>query len=304
MVNTFSPDLRGRRFLQLRPGHPAHQVVVDAVDGGVGGPVRDRRLVPPHHPAGEVPLGRPDRPAGLTVQLDREVGDAAGGDVGGHVDLAAADDAEVDHALPRRRVEALLGGRQAGVLERVRQLAEGLAVVDPAEELPDRPEVLDVVDQRGAGQRHQQGPRGTGADAAGEREDVLRALRALVLDEVGLVHDHAAEAEVTEPPPVPVEHLVVHHDDVGEPVDRLAVALHHGDRAVRRPAGRLAGPVGLDDARHDDQQRVGVRRLRGEQRLGRFAQTRLVGEQERPVAGRGRGDHLAPDAASARGRPG
>src|SRR5205814_5865328 len=107
------------------------------------------------------------------VQLDGEVGDATGGDVGGHVDLAAAHDAEVDHTLARRGGEAPVGGRQAGVLKRVHQLVEGLAVVDPAEELPDRPEVLDVVDQRGAGQRHQQGPVGTGPDAVGEREDVL-----------------------------------------------------------------------------------------------------------------------------------
>ena len=109
---------------------------------------------------------------------------------------------------------------------------------------------------------------------------------------MSLVHDHAAEAEITEPPQVAVEYLVVEHDDVGEAVDSLAVALHHGGRAVRRPAGRLTGPVDLDDVRHDDEQRVGVRRFRGEQRLGRFAQTRLVGEQERPVAGSGCGDQL------------
>ncbi len=259
---------------------------------GVGGPVRERGLVLGHHPAGEVLLGRPDRPADPSVQFDGEVGDAAGGDVGGHVDLAAAHDAEVDHALARRGVETAVGGRQAGVLERVGQLVEGLGVVDPAEELPDRPEVVDVVDQRGAGQRHQQGPRRTGPDAVGEREDALRALRGLVLDEVGLVHDHAAEVEVAEPAHVAVEHLVVEYDDIGEAVDGLAVALHHGGRAVGRPAGRLTGPVGLDDARHDDEQRVGVRCFRGEQRLGRLAQARLVGEQERPVTGRGRGDHL------------
>src|SRR3712207_7683186 len=42
-----------------------------------------------------------------------------------------------------------VGGRQAGVLERVHQRAQRLAVVDPAEELPDGAEVVDVVDQRG-----------------------------------------------------------------------------------------------------------------------------------------------------------
>ena len=81
-------------------------------------------------------------------------------------------------------------------------------------------------------------------------------------------------------------------DDVGEAVDRVAVAVDHGGRAVGRPEAGLAGPVRLDDVRHDDEQRVGVGGLRGEQRLGRLAQAGLVGEQEGPVAGRGRGDQL------------
>ena len=121
---------------------------------------------------------------------------------------------------------------------------------------------------------------------------MLRALRGLVLDEVRLVDDHAAEAEVPEPAHVAVEHLVVERRRCRRSRRHLAVALHHGGRAVRRPAARLTGPVGLDDVRHDDEQRVGVRRLRGEQRLRRLAQTRLVGEQERPVTGSGRGDQL------------
>src|ERR1035441_8731849 len=49
---------------------------------------------------------------------EEEVGDTAGADVGGHVELAAAHDAAVDHALARRGVEAPVGGRQAGVLKR------------------------------------------------------------------------------------------------------------------------------------------------------------------------------------------
>src|SRR3954465_12184826 len=73
-------------------------------------------------------------------------------------------------------VEAGGGGGQAGLLQRVHQLAERLRVVDPAQELPDRPEVLDVVDQRGPGQGHQQGPRDAGPDALGELQHVLRTL--------------------------------------------------------------------------------------------------------------------------------
>src|SRR3954453_4310959 len=194
-------------------------------------------------PAHEVALGRPDRPAGRSLELDGEIGDAAGGDVGGHVDLPAADDAPVDHAPARGRVEDGGGGGQAGLLQRVHQLADRLRVVDPAEELPDGPEVLDVVDQRGAGEGHQQRPRGARPDALGELEDVLGPLGALVLDEVRLVDDHPPEAEVAEPADVAVEHLVVDDDDVGEAVDRVAVALDDRGRAVRCPQAGLARPV-------------------------------------------------------------
>src|SRR3954471_11757457 len=49
--------------------------------------------------------------------------------------------------LPAGRVEARVGGRQAGLLEGFHQLAQRLRVVDPAEELPDGTEVVDVVDE-------------------------------------------------------------------------------------------------------------------------------------------------------------
>ncbi len=242
------------------------------------------------HPAGELLLGGADRAAGRAVQLDGEVGDPAGGDVGGDVHLAAPHDAEVDDALPCGGVEAGVGGRQTRLLECVHQDAQRLALVDPPEELPDRPEVLDVVDQRRSGERHEQRPRRAGPDALGHGEDVPRALGRRVLDEVRLVDDHAAEAQLAQPAPVAVEHLVVDDDDVGETVDGVAVALDRGRRAVRDPAGGLTEPVGLDDVGDDDQERVGVGRLGGEKGLGRLAQTRLVREQERPVAGRGRRD--------------
>jgi hypothetical protein len=86
---------------------------------------------------------------------------------------------------------------------------------------------------------------------------------------------------------VPVEHLVVDDDDVGEAVDRVTVTLDHGRDPLRRPDPGLAGPVGLDDVRYDDQQRVRVRRLGSEQCLCRLAQTGLVGQQEGAVPGRG-----------------
>ena len=64
---------------------------------------------------------------------------------------------------------------------------------------------------------------------------MLGALGGLVLDEVGLVDDHALEAELAEPSDVTVEDLVVDHDDVGEAVDVLAVAVHDGRLLGRRP---------------------------------------------------------------------
>ena len=114
----------------------------------------------------------------------------------------------------------------------------------------------------------------------------------LVLDEVRLVDDHAAEPEVAEPADVPVQELVVHDHDVREPVHPVAVAVDHGGPAERRPQPDLVRPVRLHHVGHDDQQRVGVGRLGGEQRLGGLAEPGLVGEQERAVAAGRRRDDL------------
>ena len=91
---------------------------------------------------------------------------------------------------------------------------------------------------------------------------------------------------------MPVEDLVVDHDDVGPAVDVVAVAVDHRRGASGGPDAGLAGPAGLHDVGHDDQQRVGVGGLRGQQCLGGLAQARLVGEQEGPVALGGGLDHL------------
>ena len=119
-------------------------------------------------------------------------------------------------------------------------------------------------------------------------QDVLGALGLLVLDEVGLVDHHRAEAELPQPADVAVEDLVVDDHDVGEAVDVVAVAVDHGDLAVGRPDRGLARPVGLHDVGDDGEQRERVGGLRGEQRLRGLAEARLVGEQEGAVpVGRG-----------------
>src|ERR1700760_95496 len=74
---------------------------------------------------------RIDRPAGPSSSTGRAAIRPARV-AGRHAPLGGAHDAEVDHALPGGGGEAPVGRRQAGVLERVGQLAQGLGVVDPA----------------------------------------------------------------------------------------------------------------------------------------------------------------------------
>ena len=88
--------------------------------------------------------------------------------------------------------------------------------------------------------------RGALADPVGQLEHVLRALRGLVLDEVRLVDDHPAEAEVAEPAHVTVEHLVVEHDGIGEAVDSLAGMLKRLIAKAQREKIKLARFTGFD----------------------------------------------------------
>ena len=292
-MKTFSSDVFGRLPRPLPRGHLTHEGVVDVLDDDAGVPRLQHPLIALDESAGQALLGGPDGPPGLVVDLDGDVGHAAGGQVGGHVHLASSDDAAVDDGCASGGGEATVGRCQTDLLQRPHQLTDRLGLVDPAQELPDRREVLDVVDQRCAGQGHEQRVGGPRADALGELQDVLGPLRLPVLDVVRLVDHHRAQTQLSEPAHMPVEHLVVDDDDVREAVDRVAVAVDHRRGVARRPQHGLARPVHLHHVRHDDEQRVGVRRLRGQQRLCRLAQAGLVGEQERPVPRRRGGDQPA-----------
>ena len=92
---------------------------------------------------------------------------------------------------------------------------------------------------------------------------------------------------------VPVENLVVDDHDVGERIDVVAIAVHDGRDALRRPLLDLARPVDLHDVRHDDDERIRARRLGGEQRLRGLAEARLIGEQVGAVTGPGALDEAA-----------
>ena len=130
------------------------------------------------------------------------------------------------------------------------------------------------------------------ADPLGQREDVPRALRGLVLDEVRLVDDHPAEAEVAEPAPVAVEHLVVDDDDVGETVDVspspwTAVAGRCGTQRAASRTQLVLTTLGTTTSSGKASAASAASRA-----CGGLAQTGLVGQQEGPVAGRGRRDDL------------
>ena len=176
IVKTFSPDFADfdSSSSALRDGADelVALVLVEVADAQVAR--LDERAEAADEPVAELALGGADRAAELVVELDGQVGDALGGQVGGDVDLATAHDAEVDHGAAGLGVEAVVGGREPGLLEPAEQRGRRLVAVDPAEELPDRPEVVDVVDERGAGEREQQRvAAGSGAaDAVGEREHV------------------------------------------------------------------------------------------------------------------------------------
>jgi hypothetical protein len=259
------------------------------------------RSAPPA--AGRAPLGLADRAAGLVVELDGQVGDAAGRDVGGDVDLAAADDAEVDDACGRRGRSP--GRPASGRCPRARPSAAPsgfLSSIQPRNCQMARKSSMSLISGVPVS-AISSGPHGARARIRSESSSTCcERCEVLFLMKCASSTTMPRKPKVAEPADVPVEHLVVDDDDVGEAVDRVAVAVDHGGRAVRRPEAGLAGPVGLDDVRHDDEQRVGVRRLRGEQRLRGLAQARLVGEQEGPVAGRARRPP-APGAASARRPP-
>ena len=164
--------LLGRRVLELAGRDAARQVVVDRpADRRVAARL-ERRAVAADEAACERLLRRTDRAPDGTVELDGQVRDAAGRDVRDDVDLAAAHDAHVDHRGTRGGGEAAVCRGQAGLLQRVHERTERLLVVDPPEELPDRLEVLDVVDERRPGEGHEQRTRGAQLDLLGERQHV------------------------------------------------------------------------------------------------------------------------------------
>ena len=99
--------LRRLRLLELRTGDGTDELValvlVEVADAQVAR--LDERAEAADEPVAELALGGADRAAEFVVELDGQVGDALGGQVGGDVDLAAAHDAEVDHGAraPRSR---------------------------------------------------------------------------------------------------------------------------------------------------------------------------------------------------------
>ena len=104
-MKTLSPVEAGLLSSSSQVGDPADQLVVDALDRLARASGDQRGVVARHQAPGQLALGAADRAAGLVVELDGQVGDPAGRDVGGHVHLAAAHDALLDDGRAGGAVE-------------------------------------------------------------------------------------------------------------------------------------------------------------------------------------------------------
>ena len=266
---------RGLRLLEFRVGDRADEA------GAFVGRLRytDGATVPLQQAGAQRGLGLLDAAPEVVVELDREIRDPLGRQVAGDIHLLAPHDPHVDHGLPRLGEEAEVCGGEPVLLEFGHETRRRLLPVDPAEELPDRPEVFDGVDEGGSGEGDHERVRGPLPDAVSQGEHVLGALGVAVLDEVRLVDDHALEAQGTEPADVPVEHVVVDDHHVGEGIEVLSRAVDDRGRALRSPQLHFPGPVHLHDVGHHHQQRIGAGHLRGEERLRGLAEAGLVGQE-------------------------
>ncbi len=257
-----SPGAGGLRLLELVLGDQPHDVVVDlsgcesTVAAGL-----DDAAVASGEALPQLALGLSDAASELIVELHRQVGDQLVGQVGGDVLLLATHDAHRDDRIARLRVEGLICRGETRRIELLHELGPRLLAGGPAEEAPDRVEVLHVVDQRRTREGEHQGvvPGSALAHLGGQRQHVLGTLRGEILDEVRLVDDHAAQPDRGEPGHVPIEDLVVHDEHVGERIDVVAVTLDHRGTTLWSPALDLARPVHLHDVGDDDEQRVRAR---------------------------------------------
>src|SRR5690606_28489931 len=100
----------------------------------------------------ELRFSRANASTEFVIKLDRQIDDALRRQVCRNVNLAAAHDAHVDDALPRLWVRSRVCRGPAIVFKLGKQLGPGLFGVGPAEEAPDRAEVVDLVDERRTGQ--------------------------------------------------------------------------------------------------------------------------------------------------------
>ena len=108
-------------------------------------------------------------------------------------------------------------------------------------------------------------------------------MRLTVLDEVGLIDDHAAEIKLRQPANVAVEDVVVDDENVAESIQLTPVTVNNGDAARGDPLVDFPGPVHLHHVWHDDEQWKRFGDFGRHQRLSGFTQPGLVGEQEGPM---------------------
>ncbi len=152
-----SPGAGGLGLLELVLGDQPHDVLVDlsrrepTVSAGL-----DDAAVASGEPLPQLALGLTDAAPELVVELHRQIGDQLVREIGGDILLLATDDPHGDHRVAGLGVERLVcRGEPCGV-ELLHELRTRLLTGGPAEEAPDRVEVLDVVDQRRTGEGEHQ----------------------------------------------------------------------------------------------------------------------------------------------------
>src|SRR5690606_6543381 len=133
------------RLLELLRAHHAHNRLVAELAPELA---RLNERVPLHKPLSELALCLANAAAEIVVKFDGEIDYALRGEICGHIDLAPTHDAEVDHALPRGRIERRVSRCESVGFEGGEEFAPWFLGVDPAEKAPDRTKIIDVVDQR------------------------------------------------------------------------------------------------------------------------------------------------------------
>ena len=269
-------------LVNFRGGHQTHQVIVDLVTFGTT--CLDDPVIPLEQTGDECAFGLDNGAPCFAIEFDGNICDSSGRNIFSDILLFPAHNTHGNYGFAGFEKESRIGRRETRCLKLCHQLSHGLFFIDPTQELPNHPEILDLVNERGSRQGHEERVSQPCPNGLRNRLNCLRALRILVFDEMRFVDDHSAEIKLGEPSHVTVKNVVVHNEDITKRIELNAVTVHNGGAPAGQPLVYLAQPICFHDIGNNDQQGKSSRRFRSNQRLGGFSQPRLIGEQETAVA--------------------